>query len=299
MKSLKELYKNHSGKVSDKWTIYLEQYDKKLKKYQNLPIKLLEIGVLNGGSLEIFSKYFSNAKLILGCDIDPKCKNLKYNKDENIILINGDVNDSKTKEIIIKHSKFDIILDDGSHNSDDVVKTFCNYFNHLKDGGLYIIEDLHCSYWREHKGGIFFPISSMNFLKKLIDIVNHEHWGVKKNKEWLLRGFLENYKINIEKLDLESINSIEFINSLCFIKKEASKDNKLGKRIVVGQEAIVVPDRKKLNNLISKSLNQEVNPWSNSELLPEQELVLSQKKIKQYEEKIHSLEKEIQNLKNK
>jgi SAM-dependent methyltransferase len=299
MKSLKDLYKNHSGKVSDKWTIYLEQYDEKLKKYQDLPIKLLEIGVLNGGSLEIFSKYFSNAKLILGCDIDPKCKNLKYNKDENIILINGDVNDSKTKEIIVEHSKFDIILDDGSHNSDDVVKTFCNYFNYLKDGGLYIIEDLHCSYWREHKGGIFFPISSMNFLKKLIDIVNHEHWGIKKNKEWLLKGFLENYKINIEKLDLESINSIEFINSLCFIKKEASKDNKLGKRIVVGQEAIVVPDRKKLNNLISKSLNQEVNPWSNSELLPEQELVLSQKKLKQFEEKIHSLEKEIEDLKNK
>ena len=299
MKSLKDLYKNHSGKVSDKWTIYLEVYDEKLKKYQNLPIKLLEIGVLNGGSLEIFSKYFSNAKLILGCDIDPKCKNLKYNKDENIILINGDVNDSKTKEIIVEHSKFDIILDDGSHNSDDVVKTYCNYFNHLKDGGLYIIEDLHCSYWREHKGGIFFPISSMNFLKKLIDIVNHEHWGIKKNKEWLLKGFLENYKINIEKLDLESINSIEFINSLCFIKKEASKDNKLGKRIVVGQEAIVVPDRKKLNNLISESLNQEFNPWSNSELLPEQELVLSQKKLKQFEEKIHSLEKEIQNLKNK
>ena len=59
MKSLKDLYKNHSGKVSDKWTIYLEQYDEKLKKYQDLPIKLLEIGVLNGGSLEIFSKYFS------------------------------------------------------------------------------------------------------------------------------------------------------------------------------------------------------------------------------------------------
>ena len=299
MKSLKDLYKNHSGKVSDKWTIYLDQYDEKLKKYQHLPVKLLEIGVLNGGSLEIFSKYFSNAKLILGCDIDPKCKNLKYNKDENIILINGDVNDNKTKEKILEHSKFDIILDDGSHNSDDVVKTFCNYFNHLKDGGLYIIEDLHCSYWREHKGGIFFPISSMNFLKKLVDIVNHEHWGIKKNKEWLLKGFLENYKINIERLDLESINSIEFINSLCFIKKEASTYNKLGKRVVVGQEAIVVPDRKKLNNIISQGLNQEVNPWSNSELLPEQELVLSQKKLKKFEEKINSLEKEIQSLKNK
>ena len=32
------------------------------------------------------------------------------------------------------------ILDDGSHNSDDIVRSFCNYFNHLKDDGLFIIE---------------------------------------------------------------------------------------------------------------------------------------------------------------
>jgi hypothetical protein len=30
MKSLKDLYQTHSGKVLDKWTIYLEEYEKKL-----------------------------------------------------------------------------------------------------------------------------------------------------------------------------------------------------------------------------------------------------------------------------
>ena len=222
MKTLKDLYQNHTGKVSDKWTIYLNEYEDKLKQYQNLAIKFFEIGVLNGGSLEIFSKYFSNAELILGCDIDPKCQNLDFDSP-NIKFIYGDVNIEKIKNQITKYSKFDIILDDGSHNSDDVIKTFCNYFRHLKDGGIYIIEDMHCSYWREHKGGLFFPISSINFLKKLVDIINHEHWGVEKNREWLLRGFVENYKINIENLELEQINSIEFINSLCFIKKKSSK----------------------------------------------------------------------------
>ena len=82
---------------------------------------------------------------------------------------------------------------------------------------------MHCSYWREHKGGLFFPISSINFLKKIIDIINHEHWGIEKKKEWLLRGFAENYKINIDNIELEQINSIEFINSLCFIKKNHPK----------------------------------------------------------------------------
>ena len=134
---MKNLYQEHSGKVSDKWPIYIDQYDKKLSSYQNLPIKLFEIGILNGGSLEIFSKYFLNAELILGCDIDPNCKKLNY-QEPNIKIIIGDVNNKKVKDEIIKHSKFDIILDDGSHNSNDIVGTFCNYFNHLKDGGLFI-----------------------------------------------------------------------------------------------------------------------------------------------------------------
>ena len=80
MKTLKEIYKNHSGKVSDKWNIYLDTYEEKLSSLKKSPIKLFEIGVLNGGSLEIFSKYFENAELILGCDIDKNCENLKYNE---------------------------------------------------------------------------------------------------------------------------------------------------------------------------------------------------------------------------
>ena len=115
MKLLKDLYKNHSGKVSDKWTIYLNEYENKLCQYQKLPIKIFEIGILNDGSLEIFSKYFSNAELILGCDMDPKCKELHFD-EPNIKLVVGDVNSE-----IIKYSKFDIIFDDGPHNSDDVV----------------------------------------------------------------------------------------------------------------------------------------------------------------------------------
>ena len=277
MKSLKDLYQNHSGKVSHKWTSYLNVYENKLKNYQNLPIKFCEIGIMNGGSLEIFSKYFSNAELILGCDIDPKCKKLHFD-EPNIKFVVGDVNNEEIKHQIIQHSKFDIIIDDGSHQSDDIIKTFCNYFKHLKYGGVYIIEDLQSSYQREHKGGLFFPISSMNFLKKLVDIINHEHWGIEKKKEWLLRGFVENYKINIDNIELEQINSIEFINSLCFIKKKPSKENKVGKNIVVGESAIVVSDRKKLHNLEYQAPNQNMNPWSNSNLLPEEELEILKKK---------------------
>ena len=45
MKTLKDLYENHFGKVSQKWAIYLNQYEEKFSKYKKFPIKLFEIGI--------------------------------------------------------------------------------------------------------------------------------------------------------------------------------------------------------------------------------------------------------------
>jgi len=277
MKTLKEIYKNHSGKVSDKWNIYLDTYEEKLSSLKKSPIKLFEIGVLNGGSLEIFSKYFENAELILGCDIDKNCQKLKYTEN-NIKLIVGDVNSDEISNQIIKNGDFDIIIDDGSHTSKDIVTSFCKYFKHLKYDGIYIVEDLHASYQKEHGGGLFYPISSMNFFKKLVDIINFEHWGIKKEKNFILRTFKQNYQINMDSINFDEIHSIEFINSLCFIKKKLPKKNVVGKRHVVGNDAIVVSDRKKYHDTEIEILNQSNNPWSNNEVLPEEELEILKKK---------------------
>jgi len=275
MINLKNLYKNNEGKVSDKWSSYIEKYDEKFLKYKDLPINLLEIGVQNGGSLEIYSKYFSKAKNIIGCDVNPKCENLKFD-DQKIKIVVGNANHESIKNQIIKFSEFDIIIEDGSHTSLDIVSSFCKYFNYLKDGGLYIIEDIHCSYWENWGGGLFYPISSINFFKKLVDIINYEHWGIDKKKLWLLKNFSTNFKININELDLESLNSIEFSNSLCFIQKNNPENNKLGTRIISGKSTEVldeVHDFKKMNN-VSKKIDQSKNPWSNTDLLPEDELFL-------------------------
>ena len=59
-KTLKQIYVEHTGKVSDKWSIYLSEYDRILSEYRHKPLCMLEIGIQNGGSLEIWSKYFTN-----------------------------------------------------------------------------------------------------------------------------------------------------------------------------------------------------------------------------------------------
>lgn len=290
MKSLSRLYEEHTGKVSDKWSIYLTEYEEKFTPYIDHNLKLLEIGIQNGGSLEIYSKYFPNAQKILGCDINEKCRDLVY-EESNIEVIVGDANCSNTFQKITENSKFDIIIDDGSHTSLDIIKTFCLYFNELNDGGLFVIEDLHCSYWRKFSGGVFFPLSSINFFKRLIDVLNFEHWGIEKNRDWLLRLFSLNYDLDIKALQIEKIHSIEFVNSLCFIKKRNSESNHLGGRVISGVHAAVEPVVLSFNKMLSIPPVETENPWSNRELTPEEELIIRKREIKALQEEIAILKK--------
>ncbi len=39
--------------------------------------------------------------------------------------------------------KFDIIIDDGSHADSDQWKSLGNFFPYLKEGGIYVIEDIN------------------------------------------------------------------------------------------------------------------------------------------------------------
>ena len=60
---------------------------------------------------------------------------------------------------ILSHSpNFDLIIDDGSHTSGDIVKSFARYFRHLSHGGIFVAEDLHCSYWSNFEGGLYYPV---------------------------------------------------------------------------------------------------------------------------------------------
>lgn len=240
MNHLKHIHEQHQGKISDKWNLYLESYDQVLHPYRPLVLNLLEIGVQNGGSLEVWSKYFSHAHTIIGCDINSDCSKLKFN-DSRIHLVIGDATQPETYQQIKQLCPtFDIIIDDGSHTSGDIIKTFCHYFDSLNDGGVFIFEDLHCSYWHEFNGGLNYPFSSIAFFKQLVDIINYEHWGINLPKEVLLNDFITHYQIK-QLPDLSHIHSVEFINSVCIIKKAKPEHNVLGRRNVTGIEDVVIP----------------------------------------------------------
>jgi hypothetical protein len=236
--TLSKLFLENKIKVADKWELYLEVYNQKFSKYKNLDLRLLEIGIQNGGSLEIWSSYFKNAKLILGVDTNPLCSNLVYKKSKIEVLV-GDANTSNTySKVIERCSEFEIIIDDGSHNSIEIIGSFVKYFSLLADDGLYVIEDLHASYWSEFQGGLYEKTSAVNFFKLLIDSLNFDFWGNGVSMKDHLMSFEELITNDFLETTIKQIHSIEFINSLCLITKRNS-GTVLGPRVISGHEAIV------------------------------------------------------------
>jgi hypothetical protein len=287
---LKNIFLNHQGKLSDKWSLYLEKWDEIFFPFRDSEINLLEIGIQNGGSLEIWAKYFSKAKNIIGCDIEEDCKKLKF-EDPRISVVVGDANTDDIEEQISKISPdLDIIIDDGSHKSSDIIKSFARYFKLLNEDGVYVIEDLHASYWNEFEGGLYTPFSAMAFLKRLADIVNFEHWRNGKYRVNHLSEYDRKFRINLNEFDLCRIHSILFLNSLCIIRKKAPDKNRLGTRIVVGCEEVVTSGFDKLDGTsIVDNLTTTIND-------SHMDIFELENKIQAHNNQIQTLNNQIENL---
>lgn len=236
--TVSSLYAAHKGYVSDKWASYLPVYDRWFAAYQNQPVNLLEVGVQNGGSLQIWGKYFAQAKRIVGCDINPDCAKLSYD-DAHISLVLGDVKTASVREqILAKSNVYDIIIDDGSHKNADIIKTFQYFYPRLAPGGIYVVEDLHCSYWAKWHGGLWRADSAMEFFKNLTDVVNLESWGVKLLPKQFVSRFKTKSHARFKPADYADIESVTFYNSMCLIVK-GHDPNTIGGRVVAGEEVLV------------------------------------------------------------
>ena len=262
-KTLKRLFQDHQGKISDKWSLYLDEWDRLFNPYRDQKINLLEIGVQNGGSLEVWGRYFLKAVKIVGCDIDKKCEHLRYD-DPRIAVIVGDANSDDCESKILQQAlMFDIILDDGSHKTSDILRSFARYFPHLTDGGIYVVEDLHCSYWDYFEGGLYNPLSAMAFFKRLTDVLNHEHWRNNQTRGSFLTKFGQEFGVKFDEFDLTRIHAIEFVNSLCIIRKLTPDKNVLGERIIVGTGEDITTGSHTVNRTMIQEMTMEIKDDGN------------------------------------
>lgn len=119
---------------------YIGAYEALLDHFRDKSINLLEIGVMYGSSVKMWKEYFQKGN-IYGIDIRPHV--LKYNEDRiKIDLVNATKQDEIDKYLKDKNLKFDIIIDDGSHQIQDQLNTVGLLYPYLNEGGIYIIEDI-------------------------------------------------------------------------------------------------------------------------------------------------------------
>lgn len=167
---------------SDKWASlhwYTPHYERHFAPYRDEPVRVLEIGIggyghaLGGASLKMWKRYFHRGA-VFGLDVYDK-SGLDQSRLTTIV---GDQNSPDDLVAIhAKHGPFDIIIDDGSHVAEHIHTSFRTLFPYLRDGGIYVIEDLQTAYLTEFGGSAgetAEPHTSVGLLKRLLDDLHHQ-----------------------------------------------------------------------------------------------------------------------------
>lgn len=148
----------HTQFKTDKGTAhsYVDWYEEIFSERRTEQLNVLEIGVLFGGSLKMWEKYFENSYIYGIEDFSQKDGEWHYqyepvdgdavmeeiNSHERITLFNFNCESSTLIESHLQDLRFDIILDDANHKLSQQMKNFKNYYPYIRDGGIYICEDV-------------------------------------------------------------------------------------------------------------------------------------------------------------
>ena len=169
-----ELFRIFSSDTNvHKWHHYFDIYDRHFSKFRQSPITMLEIGVFRGGSLRMWKEYFHPDSIIVGIDIDKSCA-AHQAADQNVFVrIGSQADPGFLAEVNSEFGPFDIILDDGSHKTHHQIVSFgALYRDALKDGGCYMVEDMHTNYWLKH---VDSPETFIEVAKQLIDLLHEPY----------------------------------------------------------------------------------------------------------------------------
>lgn len=157
-------------RIMMKWAHYFNIYEREFTRFRDRPISFIEIGVYRGGSIPMWKQFFADDSTLTFIDIDPAC--IIHGEPGTNIEIGNQADPAFLAQIIEKYGPFDLILDDGSHMSADQTASFEAFWPHMNEGGLYMVEDCHTSYWPGFGGGYRNEASFIEYSKRLIDKMN-------------------------------------------------------------------------------------------------------------------------------
>lgn len=133
METITEILKKYDTDKED-FHHYGKPYQEIFSKFNRTGnLNILEVGTQKGGSLLAWKEYFPNANVV-GVDVVDVVPE-KYRLD-SVTRIISDIKDWKDD------TKWDIVIDDGSHYLGDMVYVVANYIDKLNINGVLIMEDV-------------------------------------------------------------------------------------------------------------------------------------------------------------
>jgi demethylmacrocin O-methyltransferase len=138
-----------SDKHTSGWHSYGHTYGEAFRCRKYRRVRLLEIGIggyrdsLGGRSLLAWQAFFPFGAIV-AADIVPKPE--LGGRRRRIVEL--DQSSAEALDALrVREGPFDIIIDDGSHVNAHQILTFQQLFGALKDGGIYVVEDVQTSFW--------------------------------------------------------------------------------------------------------------------------------------------------------
>jgi hypothetical protein len=127
-----------------KLSSYFRVYAELFAEYRGRQVTFIETGVLGGGSLFMWRRWLGDGARIIGIDLNPEAKKWESHGFEIYI---GDQGDASFWERTLSHcGSFDVLLDDGGHQSFQQIVTLNAALANAKRKCRIVIEDTHASF---------------------------------------------------------------------------------------------------------------------------------------------------------
>ncbi len=194
-------YDRTTGPGIWKWDHYFDIYERHFSRFRGTSVTVAEIGIYSGGSLDMWQYYFGEKARIIGIDIQPDCR--IYERDGVSIYIGDQSSALFWREFKEREPDIDIVIDDGSHKYRHQLLTFKEMFPHIKNGGVFLCEDIHG-----------YPKN--DFSNNITDWASqiHEHLGFEKHPDDPARRLVK------KTTSMQSmVKSVSFYPYVCVIEK--------------------------------------------------------------------------------
>jgi len=131
-----------TGRGIWKWNNALAAYQRHLAPMAGQPLKLVEIGVQSGGSIQMWQAVLGAQCHVFGIDINAGVN--KFQDAMTTLTIGDQANVAMWQGFYTSVApQIDALIDDGGHEPHQMLVTLEQSFDHLSPGGVLAIEDIH------------------------------------------------------------------------------------------------------------------------------------------------------------